>query len=124
MRRYSRSYGKGWKPYEGEYKVIKLNTYKNEETINFKEAEQFYLSEEWKQCRKEFYANVKEYKCVNCGWKKGDSKRKYLCVDHILPVRKFWEKRLLQSNLQLLCNECNKEKGNEYDVTKDDENCE
>ena len=33
-----------------------------------------------------------------------------LVVDHINPVRYFWEQRLDKKNLQLLCNDCNLEK--------------
>lgn len=120
MRRYRQSYGKGWKPYDGEFKVTKLNTVK-EVNIPHKQAQEFYLSEDWKNCRKEFYLNLKEHKCANCGWTRDShyNKKGYFCVDHVLPVRIFWEKRLLQSNLQLLCNICNQEKGNEYRVEYD-----
>ena len=34
-----------------------------------------------------------------------------LVVDHIRPVRYYWNERLNDSNLQMLCGDCNKEKG-------------
>lgn len=34
------------------------------------------------------------------------------CVDHIKPVRKYWHLRLDPDNLQVLCADCNRAKGN------------
>jgi len=93
-------------------------------TVSYKKGKQFYESISWKRLRKEFYESIPEEdkKCECCGWNYGRKKNKnvsnkdrltYLCVDHKLPVRKFWEKRLDKSNLQVLCNNCNESKGNE-----------
>ena len=36
-------------------------------------------------------------------------------VDHIYPVRRYWSMRLDLNNLQDLCGDCNREKGNFVD---------
>ena len=47
-------------------------------------------------------------------------------IDHILPLRLFWDKRLDENNLQVLCSKCNKKKGNEilskYEIKQIKEN--
>jgi 5-methylcytosine-specific restriction endonuclease McrA len=39
-----------------------------------------------------------------------------ICVDHIKPVRHYWHLRLAASNLQVLCDGCNRGKGS-HDMT-------
>lgn len=50
-----------------------------------------------------------------CGMEPGDPRvgggTVKICVDHIKPISKHWELRLEESNLQVLCMECNKGKG-------------
>lgn len=84
----------------------------------------FYRSAEWSNTRKQFLAVVKSEKrpfiCAICGIKLcfASSSEKYkigkgiLNIDHILPVRKYWEKRCDINNLQMLCQECNSGKLN------------
>jgi 5-methylcytosine-specific restriction endonuclease McrA len=97
---------RNWVPFEGEYKVTKL-TPDRPICISARESSKFYKSKEWKLCKENFYSSCKDKKCVQCG------STENLNVDHILPVRRFWEKRLLQSNLQILCGKCNKDKCND-----------
>jgi hypothetical protein len=67
----------------------------------------FYSSKAWKAARA--IVHEAQDKCQAC-----DSKHK-LHVDHIKPLRYFWTKRLDISNLQLLCKDCNMEKGSSTD---------
>lgn len=69
-----------------------------------KQLHDFYQSKEWKELRN----SVKEEltpMCIVCG------AEEELHVDHINPVRFFWEQRLCRDNLQILCKDCNLEKG-------------
>jgi len=70
------------------------------------QIKRFYLSYEW---RKQRYLTLKKYgrRCMACGETKGK-----MHVDHIKPVRKYWELRLDPANLQVLCEACNHGKGN------------
>jgi hypothetical protein len=72
----------------------------------------FYKSREWKEIKKGVYFRLKN-KCAVC------ETRENLVVDHIRPVRHFWEERLNPDNLQILCNDCNLEKGSKVDWTLD-----
>ena len=93
-------------------------------SVSMKDA--FYKSWEWRTLRMEV---LKEHgrACQCCGAApgmkdaSGDPVR--ICVDHIKPLSKFWELRLDQSNLQILCDECNQGKGNwdQTDFRKPDE---
>jgi len=74
------------------------------QTVSDLELKKFYNSNAWKKLRKEAYDNLVHF-CPVCG-----SEEK-LNVDHINPVRYFWEQRLDINNLQILCEECNLEKG-------------
>lgn len=71
---------------------------------NEKQLHQFYQSKEWKELRNKVLESHEKV-CVVCG------SVHPLRVDHIKPVRHFWEMRLDYNNLQILCDECNKEKG-------------
>lgn len=55
-----------------------------------------------------------EDKCASCGRREGDplpnGKKVHLTKDHIIPVSKGGKNVL--SNIQLLCYQCNQEKGN------------
>lgn len=85
---------------------------------------QFYCSSEWSEARKKFLRLIKEEKrplvCNLCSVElyfvssnqKHKTNKKPLNIDHILPVKYFWDKRLDLDNLQLLCADCNKAKGN------------
>ncbi len=69
-------------------------------------ASAFYKSYEWRKLR---YTTLLKYgrKCMCCGVEKG-----VFNVDHIKPLRKYWELRLDPDNVQVLCKECNHGKGN------------
>ena len=77
----------------------------------------FYTSSEWKKTRLIVIESVKltnSYCCKVC-----ESTIK-LCVDHIKPLRYFWDLRLDINNLQILCDECNLEKSSiiEWSLTE------
>lgn len=68
----------------------------------------FYASWEWKRVRYDFLKNL-DRRCQCCGATPGHNIR--IVVDHIKPIRFHWNLRLLMSNLQLLCDDCNMGKG-------------
>lgn len=47
-----------------------------------------------------------EHCCACCGSVDGP-----FVVDHIKPIRRYWGLRLERSNLQILCDDCNRGKG-------------
>lgn len=69
----------------------------------------FYKSYEWRKLR---YKVLKKYgaTCMVCGRERENGFM--IHVDHIKPLRKYWELRLDANNLQVLCDECNHGKGN------------
>ncbi len=67
----------------------------------------FYESWEWKRLRYEFMKDQAR-KCECCGAKAPDVR---IVVDHVKPIRKFWNLRLDRTNLQALCDDCNRGKG-------------
>lgn len=76
---------------------------------NFIASEEFLKTYEWRKLRQvviEKYGN----KCMCCGAIPANGT--YLCVDHVLPRKKYPELALNLSNLQILCNVCNHGKGN------------
>lgn len=75
------------------------------------EAMEFYASSEWKTCRKEFLEG-KTFECACCKEDLSSDNRSKMNVDHIKPLRYYWDLRIDHENLQILCNECNKLKGN------------
>jgi len=107
-----------------------------------KTSSKFYWSSEWKKCRDSFMGG-KKLCCSNCGFDEetreqfknggpyrlkkrgkqhfgtyiGDYSWAYVeskwNVDHILPVRRYWEYRLNPNNLRIFCSLCNKNKGND-----------
>ena len=68
-------------------------------------AARFYRSYEWRKLR---YETLQKHgrTCMCCGATEGE-----MHVDHIKPVRKFWERRLDPDNVQVLCEKCNHGKG-------------
>lgn len=78
------------------------------------EAQDFYRSVEWKTCRKEFLETV-NHECVYCKKDLREDNRKELNVDHIKPLRFFWDLRIDKNNLQVTCKECNATKLNRID---------
>lgn len=72
---------------------------------------EFYKSPEWKRLRYDRLEKSKG-KCECCGFGKKDGAK--LNVDHIVPLRKDWSRRLDIKNTQVLCGSCNAGKGNRY----------
>lgn len=76
--------------------------------------EEFYKSWEWRTLRMKI---IKQYgrRCQCCGATPSDrtvdGKPVRIVVDHIKPLSKYWQLRLVPSNLQILCDECNQGKG-------------
>jgi hypothetical protein len=77
------------------------------------EGRAFYRSEEWQKCRTEFLEG-RERICAGCDLDLNVHGK--LNVDHIAPLRHFWDRRCDLTNLQILCEECNELKGNKYPV--------
>ena len=65
---------------------------------------EFYRSREWRAVR---YDILKVYgaRCQACGATAADGT--VIVVDHIRPLRRYWDLRLEPSNLQPLCTPCN-----------------
>lgn len=77
--------------------------------IDAAKAAQFYRSHDWKRAR--YDALMKsDGRCECCGRSRADGAT--LNVDHIKPVKKYWNLRLDLDNLQVLCGSCNAGKGN------------
>jgi hypothetical protein len=71
--------------------------------VSEKDLREFYKSWPWKEVR---YAVLKTHgrRCQCCG---AEPHQKRIVVDHIKPLRKRWDLRLDQGNLQVLCDDCN-----------------
>ena len=80
----------------------------------YDEITNFYYSNEWKECRQDFISKSILF-CKGCNGDLSGNNKKYINVDHIKPLRYFWDLRLDQSNLQLLCAACNKAKGSKIE---------
>ena len=103
--------------------------------IPYDETQEFYETPAWKNARDKYMSQQpKPFQCHKCGrspdpnYKKapikmGRSEREKqqlerewnqnrIVVDHILPVKYFWNLKLEPDNFQLLCGCCNKEKLN------------
>ena len=78
--------------------------------VSIKEAHEFYDTLEWR--KKSLEIRQRDKKCANCG------SEHFLNCDHIKPLRYFWHLRLEESNLQTLCSECNRHKGNLWVVPR------
>ena len=72
----------------------------------------FYKSQEWFELR---YRVLTRYsaKCMLCNATREDGVR--IHVDHIKPISKFPERALDFTNLQILCEACNKGKSYKFD---------
>lgn len=72
------------------------------------EKRSFYQTREWKELR--YKVLVKFWaRCQCCGATAKDGAK--MNVDHIQPISKKWERRLDETNLQVLCSSCNLGKG-------------
>ena len=72
-------------------------------------GKKFYYTPEWEKCRDEFL-DGREKVCCKCG------STDRICVDHILPLRRFPKYKFFHENFQLLCGLCNRDKGNTIEV--------
>jgi hypothetical protein len=76
--------------------------------------EDFYKSWDWRTLRMKI---IKRHgkRCQCCGATPSDMDSAgnpvRIVVDHIKPLSKYWQLRLVPSNLQILCDECNQGKG-------------
>lgn len=73
------------------------------------EVRNFYRSWEWKKARYQAF-QIHGRRCACCGATPDDGRTR-IVVDHIQPLRKRWDLRLDQTNLQVLRNDCNMGKG-------------
>jgi len=96
-------------------KLVSSETKKTKRPPTISAKEDFYKSWDWRTLRMEA---LKEHgrACQCCGAEPGmktaAGEPVRICVDHIKPLSKFWHLRLVKSNLQILCDECNQGKGN------------
>lgn len=115
----SKSDGWEWKPKAIDIPVIKKLKPKTGKKAKRKlvtklDNANFYLSDEWRAIRVRVLEKY-ECKCMMCG----RSPRMHnivIHVDHIKPRSKHPELSLEITNLQLLCEDCNKGKSNRYDT--------
>jgi len=73
----------------------------------------FYHSEPWRDASRatlERYGRV----CMRC--RSTGTKHNWICVDHIMSLRRAWHLRLDPDNLQVLCLSCNRWKGSWNDT--------
>lgn len=75
----------------------------SESSVSEERLSAFYQSWGWKEAR---YLALKTHgrRCQCCGAGPNQSR---IVVDHIKPLRKRWDLRLDQGNLQVLCDDCN-----------------
>lgn len=73
----------------------------------------FYSSWDWKRARYEAL-RINGNRCQCCGWRPGDTEHGHLVVDHIQPRSKRPDLELDVGNLQVLCNDCNMGKSNQF----------
>ena len=93
-----------------EVRKKKLPKSKPQPPVNDDEAyKRFYRSGAWRQMRYQIIQRDGA-RCLACGASPGDGI--VLNVDHIKPLKKYWNLRLDPENLQTLCNLCNHGKGN------------
>jgi 5-methylcytosine-specific restriction endonuclease McrA len=72
------------------------------------DVQSWYRSWEWARVRYAFLRG-KERRCQCCGLTPADGIK--IVVDHVKPIRHFWHLRADPTNLQLLCDTCNRGKG-------------
>lgn len=87
---------------------------KEKEPSKHQRTQEFYRSWEWRTLRMEVLKQH-GFACQCCGAKRGDMAMSgepiRICVDHIQPLARHWDRRLDRANLQVLCDECNQGKG-------------
>lgn len=88
--------------------------YPQEPTKTIDDALEFYESQEWKNCRKQFLS-CKKFICDACQTDLSGHNFQNLNIDHIKPLRFFWDLRIDPNNLRIVCKDCNRFKGNSYE---------
>lgn len=104
-----------------EVKASRILT-QNYKVDNFKPSEdeirKFYKTKQWQRLSYQIKLRYGR-RCQCCGATPEDGAR--IITDHIEPIRKNWARRLDESNLQILCDDCNLGKAS-YDTTDFREN--
>ena len=120
---------KKWDKKSEQYKYIKCGSEEHKKIMSYRGggqkvtcnpilvpkeiSDRWYLSEEWKNCRKEYLKNYrKTNKLRICNYCGTTEEHRKMHIDHIYPVRRYWSMRLDHANLQNLCEICNAQKGN------------
>lgn len=80
---------------------------------SIEEGHAFYRTPEWKRARIDALIRLGR-RCGCCG--ATPETGAVLNVDHIRPLRFYWNLRLDPDNLQVLCSDCNEGKGNRLEV--------
>ncbi|MDR5602776.1 HNH endonuclease [Staphylococcus coagulans] len=88
--------------YCDKHKTYTNAKYNDVRQRNDPEYLRFYKSKQWQNLR-EIVMMENDYICQSCG-------RQANVVDHIIPTKVDWSKRLDKNNLQPLCNECHNKK--------------
>ncbi|WP_083283820.1 HNH endonuclease [Staphylococcus sp. HMSC10C03] len=88
--------------YCNKHKTYINDKYNDLRQRNDPEYLRFYKSKQWQNTR-ELVMIDNHYLCRQCG-------RQANVVDHIIPTKVDWSKRLEKENLQPLCNECHNRK--------------
>ena len=83
-------------------------------SIAFADTRAFYDSREWRQLA--YKCKLRDgRRCMCCGATPAEGAR--IVSDHIIPIRVAWSSRLDPSNVQTLCDDCNRGKGS-WDPTR------
>lgn len=89
--------------------------------VEYRFSDAFYKTDEWKSARNKFLSDVYhknegKYMCTYCEhplyFGEQEHEGNLLLVDHIKPVRKFWNERLNPKNFTISCGKCNELKCN------------
>lgn len=97
------------------------------------ECQQFYLSKEWIALRRNFKRKTADElleqgtkdHCAHCGIELISILKNQrvprglgrMNIDHIWPIKYYWDLRLDRNNLQYLCSDCNSRKSNNHPRT-------
>lgn len=79
----------------------------------YKECKDFYKSPEWRALRLQVIERNNN-RCSCCNLNLSLMPSQYTKVDHMLPLRYHWDRRLDINHLQVLCGDCNRIKGSQY----------
>lgn len=104
-------WGVSWPPRKGwaEEFAARLKVERKAPAKTRSEKSEFYASWEWKTLRMKVLERHGRI-CMCCGATPEDGAK--IVVDHIKPLGEFWGLRLDETNMQVLCEDCNMGKGN------------